>query len=453
MLLVIVDTLRADSLGAYGGRRNVSPSFDALAKESVLFERAVASAPRTWQSIATLLTGLYPFNHGVRFIYDQPLSSDRQTIGTVLAGAGYDTATFGSSRFLRELTAERGFATHVDPPEDGAVIPDAVVGRHLLSWVRNPRRRPFLAVVHFRGPHWPYSPKPEHHDALYSGSRNDHSAIDHSFNSGNYGLVPVPGQGFHLADAESYRRRIFHVDPRPEVREHMRLHYAAAVLGIDEILGDLIERLRRSAVLQRTLVVITSDHGESFGEHGYLQHGPRVDEAALNVPLLIRLPEGHGRGRPGQRVPQLVRTADVLPTILDALDLEVPPRLDGCSLMPIIDEGRDLRLTAYAENGREFMGVDPELALPGVAGRHRMLRNLRFKLVYRPGKTEPRYSLHDLQYDPGEQKDISAQRPDVYKELRTQLDRIVANDRDIDRPETGPTPRQREKLRALGYVQ
>jgi arylsulfatase len=453
VLIVIVDTLRADRLGTYGAERNTSPTIDALASESVLFETAVTSAPRTWQAVASILTGLYPYHHGVRFIYDQPLAARHETVGTILGGHGYHTAAFGFIEFLREVTGGRSFKQHFDPRGRGGVLTDERIADHVGRWIAGVGGQPFLAVVHFRGPHWPYTPRPGHHDALFGGSRAQHDAIDHSFNQGGYGLARNSGKGFDLTDADAYQRRIFGVDPRADVREHILLHYDAAILGIDEILGSLLAKLRQTGVLDQTILVLTSDHGESFGEHGYLQHGPRVDETVLHVPLLIRFPQGSPHGRAGGRIEQLVRTVDIVPTVLDALGLSFPAPLDGQSLLPALKEGHDLQLPAYAESGREFMGVDPELAFAGVSGKQRMLRNLRFKLVYRPRADGPSYSLYDLVDDPGETLDVGPQRPDVKATLQAMLGAIVAADPDVRREEAALSSPQRERLRTLGYVQ
>ena len=453
VLVVVVDALRADRLGVYGAKRRTSPAIDRLATESVLFENATTCAPRTWQSLASILTGLYPFHHGVRFIYDRPLAPRHDTLGTVLGRAGYETAAFGFVGFLREVSNGQGFGHYSDPGSSDDFVSDTALARRLVRWIAALDDQPFLAVVHFRGPHWPYTPKLEHHDALYSGSAASHQRIDHSFNDGGYGLARSADGGFQLLDADAYRRRTFEVDPRAEVREHMALHYDAAILDIDEILGSLLERLRGSGVLDRTLLVLTSDHGESLGEHGYLQHGPRVDEPVLHVPLLVRFPATSGHVQRGSRIAQLVRTVDILPTILDVLGLQAPGPLDGQSLLPAVEDGAQLQLTAYAESGREFMGVDPELVLPGIAGRRRMFRNLRFKLVYRPGMTGPDYTLYDLVNDPAEASDVTLRWPGIQESLRSSLDAIIASDPDVARTETDVSSTQRERLRPLGYVE
>jgi arylsulfatase A-like enzyme len=449
VLVVVIDTLRADRLGCYGAARETSPAIDALAADGVLFEEAIASAPRTWQSFATILTGLYPLHHDVRFIFDQPLSDEIETLGSLLGAAGYDTAAFDSLTFLRGITAGRGFHAFIDSQGSGAQLPDEKVAEGLIRWLSRERQGPFFAFVRFTGPHWPYRPDRRFHELFGSDE-----GIDHGFNAGAYGIRPgAAGEGWRLTDPEAYRRKIFRVERRPEVLDHMLLHYDACVRSIDEIFGRVIQHLRDAGLFASTLVVVTSDHGENFGEQGYMQHGPRVNRSVLRVPLVLRFPEDWQRRHAGTRIPQLVRTADLAPTLLDALGRAIPPGLDGVSLLPALRGGTDLALTAYAESGREFVGVDPERALPGVPGKQRMLRSLRWKVVYRHDGEQPLYRLYDLETDPAEGTDVAARHPRVLAELRSALDGLMSSDVSPGKHTRAVTEEQARQLRALGYLQ
>ena len=451
VLVIVVDTLRADRLGSYGGPRPTSPNLDALARESVLFEETNVSSPRTWSSFSSILTGLYPPRHGVRFIYDDPLPASVPNLASILRAHGYQTTAFDPIAFVRDMTGGKAFDVHFDSDAVGHWVQDHDITETVGRWLVRPFERPRLAFVRLQGPHWPYRNRPEDLPAL---GAPDCRHLDHSFLSMGHGDgldFKGPGKGFAVSDPAAYRRLMFDVDRRPEVLEHRMVHYDAAIRTTDAYIGRLLETLRTSGRLDKTLVVVTSDHGESVGEHGYLQHGPRVDFSVMRVPLLIRFPARLSHCQAGQRVSQLVRSVDVLPTILDTLGLPAPDALDGVSLLPAV-RGEDLRLTCYAESEREFAGVDPELALPGNAGKQRMVRTLRWKLLYRHDGQRPLYRLFDLAADPSERHDVGAEHPKELAMLRDLLDRFMRLDAGDSDGQGELTPEQKEQLRALGYI-
>ena len=282
----------------------------------------------------------------------------------------------------------------------------------------------------------------------------DHACADqsHVFNEGSYGLGMGGSEGLRLVDEESYRRLIWNTDLPPRVKEHMIAHYDSAIRATDERLGRVFSALKSQGLLRRTLVVVTSDHGESLGENGYLQHGPRVGEPVLRVPLVIRLPDDHPlRLRSGIQVRDLVRTIDILPTVLEIVGVPSPSGIDGVSLVPLL-EGKEIApLWAYAETGSSFGRVDPELHLPGVPGKHRAVRTDRWKLIRIPLERGVENRLYDLTQDPAESRDVAAEHPGVVRELDMLLSSVTSGDRELG-TETVITPEQREALRALGYA-
>jgi arylsulfatase A-like enzyme len=450
VLVLAIDTLRADRMSLYGAARDTTPNVDRIAAAGITMELAVSAAPSTWQSFVTILTGLYPLHHGVRFIFDVPLARDVVSLGGVLGAVGYERVGFDFDDFLFEMTGGgQGFDRVLDGRRTGHPTPDGVIADEVIAAMTGERQRPLFAFVRFKGPHWKYAPEPHFHDRY----TKDGPDTDHSFNEGRFGTKATRGEGFSVVDPASYRKRYFDVSWSPETLAHMQAHYDGEIREIDATVGRLYDALEKKGLLRSTLLVITSDHGEEFGEHGYMQHGPRVDEHVLRVPLVIRFPDAAPRGKPGQRLAQLVRTADVMPTILDAIGLPVPPGLDGVSLMPAIDQGRDLELHAYAESGREFLGIDPELKLPGIAGKERMLRDRRWKIVYRHDGTRPTYRLYDLEADPGETRDVAAEHPEVAADLRARLEALMATDENPTKGDTAVGAEETEKLRQLGYVE
>jgi arylsulfatase A-like enzyme len=234
----------------------------------------------------------------------------------------------------------------------------------------------------------------------------------------------------------------------------MIVHYDASVRTVDEQVGRVVDGLRKAGLLDATLLVITSDHGEGLGERGYFQHGPRVDEAVMRVPMIMRFPRQASHGHAGQRVAQLVRTIDIFPTILATLGIPVPDEVQGRSLLPAIDGGANLGLMAYGETAGEFAEVDDQTVSAGVAGRHRMLRTERWKLVYVPDRGAGVFHLYDMA-NQGESEDVAAAHPDVVADMRASLLAILTADPDNVEGGQAPQPltdAQRQRLRALGYL-
>lgn len=447
VLVVVMDTVRADHLALNGYHRPTSPNLERLAREGTNFTQAITTAPRTWQSFATILTGLYPPHHGVRFLQDYPLEPGTPTLATILGDAGYATHAFDRVNFIRRITGERGFAAYYDP----IISSDRGVLEQAWSWMQEPREQPFFAFVRINGSHWPYTDDPE--EAGFGAC----AGIDHAFNQRTWsdmGVAPGgEGKGLKLVNAAKHRAFAFTVNPDPKVREHIVAHYDAEVRRTDADVGWLLDQMRAAGVLDRTVVVVTADHGESFGEHGYVFHGPRVDEPVMRVPLIVRLPPGDGGAKAGLVVDTQVRTADIVPTVLSALGLPLPERLDGISLLPALRGGEIPRLWAYAESEKDHLGVDPDFHVEGVKGTHRMARTEDWKLIYVPKPGGPDLRLYDLRNDPGEQTDVAAQHPERVAELRALLDTVLANDTDVDLGEKRTlTDGEKEQLRQLGYM-
>ena len=365
VLIVVPDTLRADHFGINGYSAPTTPALDALAREGTNFTQAITVAPRTWQSFTSILTGLYPPRHGVRYIWDRPLEAETPTMASALGARGWETAAFDASDMLRPMTGRKQFQRYSVATKRADRSEDAVVMEQAAQYVGKERDAPFFAFVRMNGAHWPYL-----HDE-WIGEFESCSGHRHVFNGMTYGLVhPTPGEGFRIANERAFRNAIWKDDADEDTRRHRIAHYDAEVRTTDTLIGQLVEGLRESGLLERTIIVVSSDHGESFFEHGYMQHGPRVDDPVMRVPLIVRLPRGHPAHRSGRVVDTLVRTVDIAPTILDAVGVPAPAGLDGVSLLPAI-RGEPLPdLWAYGEAGRSFMGVDPERHLPGVEGKH-----------------------------------------------------------------------------------
>jgi len=392
VLLVTIDTLRADHVGCYGDASAVTPTLDALAARGVRFATAVAHVPLTGPSHACLLTGLTPLGHGFRDNGGFALPASVKTAAEDFRAAGYGTAAFVSGFPLdRRFGFDRGFETyddHLPRGNDRRRTPyverfaDATTDA-VLRWLGVPSASapaPVFLWVHYYDPHAPYEP---------------------------------PGE---LAQR-------FRAAP-----------YDGEIAFVDAQLARLLRALDQRGTLGRTVVLVTADHGESLGEHGEGTHGLFVYDATLRVPWIMAGP-GLGAGR----VPATVaRGIDVLPTLLDYAGLAIPRALDGRSLRAAA-EGREMSdAPAYAETlypEREF----------GWAGLHAW-RTSRFKLI-----DAPRPELYDLIADPKETMDRSREQGASADELRRKLQAALSRPAPSAAAAAVDTDTA-ERLGALGYL-
>jgi arylsulfatase A-like enzyme len=421
LVLVSIDTLRADHLGCYGYGRPTSPAIDAIAREGVVFEDASATSPWTKPSHASLLTGLFPGRNGATTM-ESLLRHDVAHLASLLSGHGFETSAIVNSRWLTSHGLERGFRhfksiDYIQGRRESSPVTETVA-----AWLatRDRAKRLFL-FVHYMDVHSDYMSLPEYEQMFvgpYSG--------------------PITGSTQQL-----YRVKEGVLDlSEPDVR-HLRALYDAGIRQVDARLGQLFAHLGREGLLAESLVVITADHGEEFLEHGGVIHGFTQYQEVIRVPLIFR-----GPGIPGNiRVRAPVSLVDIMPTCLGLLGLPAPARLDGVAVDRLWRDPRarlDGRLL-YFEADVTFPPPRPGAAPPGP---HRAVRNERFKLHrnIRTGET----ALYDLLEDPGERINVKAKHPGVAAELLGQLKRYLEGQSE---PASLPlTERELEALKALGYI-
>lgn len=400
LLVVTLDTTRADRIGAYGDPRAAqTPVFDRLARDGVLFEQAMASAPLTLPSHASMFTGQFPPAHGLRDNGGFFLSPAAVTLAEELQGVGFRTGAFVGAFVLdAKWGLDQGFEHYADDFDlsstRGRGMSLASVQRRAdevvdlaLPWLEKVQDTRFFAWLHFYDPHTPYSP-PEPYKSQYVG--------------------------------------------RP---------YEGEIAFTDAQLGRVVTFLEQRGILDKTIIAVLADHGESLGEHQEGTHGFFIYESTTRTPFLIRAPFERTRGR---RVLEPVRSVDLMPTVLDLLGL--PPArgsLSGVTLAPLMTgDGSELGLDAYAEAmyPLHHYGWSPL----------RALRAGRFKLI-----DAPRPELYDLEQDPGEQNNLFDERQALgvrmQGELRALQQRLTAVTADAP-PSTSVDPEVRERLAALGYV-
>jgi arylsulfatase len=431
VLLVTIDTLRADHLGAYGYRRPTSPRLDALARRGVLFEQAYTYWPKTRGSFVAMMTGRLASQTG--YGKSHPLLLDfNPTLASVLKAAGYETAaTVDNPNVASALGYAKGFDIYRETWEEKALLTEMDRTRAITAdgvrWLRDASPdRPFLLWLHYVNPHAPYEPP-----APWDGAFFDPEA--------SRGAALRPVEGFHGGVSKQWA-----VPGKPLGWYVAR--YDGEIAAVDSQVGELLDALDASAVRDRTLVVVTSDHGESLGEHDYyFDHGEDLFDPSIRVPLILA-----GPGiEPGRTSDVLATTLDLVPTVLDAVKVSYPPDLAGESLLPAArGEGRPDRPRLHGQNDRNL-----------IAGWDR-----RFKLVATPSGEGARYALYDREADPGETRDVAADREAKAREERGQIeafrkriDAQLARTRGLLEGRRSGEPRLGadacEKLEAMGYVQ
>ncbi len=444
VLLLTVDTLRPDHLGCYGYRRETSRFIDTLARRGVVFKQAITAAGRTVQSFPSILTGVYPMVHGMRH-EGQAIEGmkGRLTLTRVLKENGYESfaVTQGLHVGLHWDFEVYDPDIYLDPEGKKVYLPtrsDSDASRKAVQWLKGRKRKeaPFFLWMRYNAPHWPYdapAPYTEMFDPDYHGP--------HPFNDE---VKP----GLERGDIIFGKTRL----PARQV-EHAVAHYDGEVACADHAVGELLSALQSMGLLEATLVVLTADHGESLGEHDYFfEHGAYLYEQTVRVPLIISYPPSLPAGTV---VRSQARTIDIVPTVLDVLGIPIPAGLQGRSLVPWMrGTERGPGPLAYSESGRNYYIENPRQYVDGVAGRWRMMRSDRFKLIMIPAASgAPIWEFFDLESDPGETTNVAGRFPEEEGALRRALLDLLATDpgRD-DRAEPAVPPDLEESLRSLGYV-
>jgi arylsulfatase A-like enzyme/Flp pilus assembly protein TadD len=362
VVLISVDTLRADHLPAYGYRAVETPNIDALRKDAVLFQNAYAHVPLTLPSHASLFTGLLPPQHGVRDNLGYALSSGPATLAAYLTEKGYATGGAVSSIVLSHVTGVgRGFDFYEDTVEPDRVSQTlSRVQRRgdetaalLSDWIGPRADQPFLAFLHLFEPHTPYDP-PEPFKSRYA------------------------------------------------------LAYDGEIARADEIVGGFLRYLKDQEIYDRALIVFFSDHGEGLNDHGEDEHGVLLYREAIHVPLLVKFPKSL---RAGESVSEPVGLIDVFPTVIEVAGLPAPSGLAGKSLAGRAGPAEAGERRIYGET------LYPRLHL----GWSDLASLIDTKNHY---IESPRPELYDLVADPGEKNDLSAGLPPAFRSMRAELARV-----------------------------
>jgi len=453
VILLSIDTLRPDHLGCYGHERPTSPTLDRVAAAGALFEDCSSAAPWTLPGHATMLTGLYPSTHGVKD-HDRTLG-ETPSVATLLKQAGFRTMAVVNShniaterygltkdfdyfKYVPEQVAIESVTNKAGDPAMGIANRGPAITRRALEFVESHYQespdQPFFLFLHYYDVHTDFIPAPPYKKMFvepYDGQLAQ-------------GEVAEAIGGVHTQQLVGIRKRgetITEDDAR-----YLRQMYDAEIRQLDDILSGFFRYLDDRGFTENTLVVITSDHGEEYGEHGGVLHGASQYQELLAIPLILR-----GPGVPaGLRHPGPVSLVDVVPTILKMTGVRTQAEFDGVDLTLAwlnpdkLDEPRYLFGEADHNNWIEKDGRREKYA--DVAW---MIRMKQDKLHF--NEITNRYELYDVEEDPFEQADLSASDPDTLELLRSKLKEYMRNEGTGNRI-APPDAAELQKLRDLGYV-
>ncbi len=438
VILVVVDTLRADRVGAYGNTRGLTPFIDELAQRGTVFANAYAPSSWTIPSVASLFTSRYPTQHKATS-FKSVLSDTEVTLAEKLAAHDYLTGGF-SANFL--LTPTGGFGQGFQQwlalsPSAGLKVRGEQLRRESLPWVWNAWRpgasRRVLLYLQYMEPHGPYEPPPEYAERFQ-----------------------VPGataEQVRAANVKLNEARLKEISPADA--ELLVSLYDAEVAAVDAELRLMFANLERRGLSKNAIVIITADHGEEFREHGLMMgHGASLFEPVVRIPLIVLAPGTGG----GPAVRSNVSLIDVAPTILDLVGLAPEPRFQGRSLVPLLNREATLRNRVAGWFGglrraRAEADIVLELEPTGSkidfrAHQQGLVRERLKLLVDKKGQTE----LFDLDKDPAELAPVASdpQREQLHAALAQQLEALAALASSTNQTQSLDDA-TREKLRALGY--
>lgn len=404
ILLIVIDTLRADHLGCYGYSRNTSPNMDALAAQSALFDRLIAPAIPTHPAFVTLNTGQYSITHGVvAHAGDTDVPRNAPWLPSLLQKQGYTTCAVDNLAEWR-YGFKRGYEFYIDPTHRRPLTincDNREINRRAIPWLKQHAGERFFLFVHYWDPHTPYLPPRAYRALFYTG---DPSAPDnHSLD----GLTDHPlGKtwretwfsklGGHITDAE-----------------YIVSLYDAEIRYCDEGVAELLNALDTCGIADDTLVVLTSDHGEMMYRHKIFFDHHGLYEGNLHVPLMFRGPGV----RPG-RIPHLVAHVDIAPTLLDLCGAPVPDAMEGVSLVPFLKGERQTPIRDHV--------VCEECTWQVKWG----IRTERYKFILAREPDfygTPMRELYDLYADPHEFHNLAEEQPHLAQPLQAQLENWIAD--------------------------
>ncbi|MCH9650060.1 MAG: sulfatase [Deltaproteobacteria bacterium] len=415
VVILDIDTLRADHLGCYGYRRPTSPRIDALANESFLFQWAFSQAHSTGPSQGSIFTGLYPTTHSL--VYNGARLPDSvTTLAEHFSDAGFKTAAFVDGGFMDPIFGlDQGFQHYETHDWKGL----DTIGPRVIDWLRRNAEENFLLLVHTYDVHADYTP-PEPFRSLFTE-----------------GITPTPGFEPTVKQLEVIRKS----QARDQALQlpaadlaFAEARYDGGIRFVDYWVGRILDELQALGLDRRATIILLSDHGEAFQEHGTVEHD-RLYAPVTHIPLLIRPPGG----TQGKVVESVVQAMDIMPTLLEGAGLQVPTNLQGRSLLPFLRGEPPREMPAFSES--PYFGHRRAIAW----GDHHLIGALESDHI----------ELFNFRLDPLELEELSAENPQVVSELYDVAKRWQDSLNLRGAPETEVPSLDDEKvksLQALGYL-
>lgn len=448
IVLVVIDSLRSDALSCYGYHRKTSPFMDKFASEAVVFKNAVSIATSTPPAMAGIMTSRMPYYepgllwknglwYGMKRFgssdYEGGLPNALDTFAEILNRNGYATAGFITNPYLVSgFHFDQGFDTYREIFSPGEIVPyglaEEVTGK-AMHWLEGIGEVPFFLYLHYMDVHFPYLP-PNEYRHLFSYPRVEGKPEET--------LQQIWRSRKDLADPEN-----------ANIKEHMRGLYDEGIAYTDYWIGELLKYLDSTDLADNTIVIITSDHGEEFLEHGSTLHGATPYEEVIRIPLMIRVP-----GNRPQEIDALVRNFDVMPTVLDLAEIETADEsYDAVSLRPLLDDKVETL-------GLIGMTNFPAKGFKRRESRLQAIRTNEYKFIFLPDQAE-NSELYILSEDPFERSNVYAsERLAVRQTLRDQLETTfkkfeMESQQSVSTREDSIEldEETQEQLRALGYVE
>jgi arylsulfatase A-like enzyme len=416
VIILDIDTLRADHLGCYGYGRDTSPNIDAFAAGAIRFANAMAQAPNTPPSQTSILTSLYPSTHGMITDHDR-VPEEVTTLAEAYGAAGFRTVGFADGGYLsHHWNIHQGFRNYYN--FDGVGL--AVSGPKVLRWLRKKAPRSFFLFLHTYDVHSPYDPPEPFKSQFVDGLRPSTAGfgVDTEY------LRSVQKKGWV---GETYTLS-------PQDVEFMQARYDGGIRFVDDWLGKIFAELRRLDLYERSTIVLISDHGEEFQEHGSVLH-EKLYRSVTHIPLIIK-PAGWHKGKV---FPQVVESIDLMPTLLQLSGIDLPPGIQGRSLLPLIEGKPAGPFRAFSES--PFFGQRRAITL----GQHHLILTQKdgVKELYAPG-ADPQ-ELQDLAGSEAESLARLSSGLEAWQKMITAVGAYDAEGGELD-------AELKSQLRALGYL-
>jgi arylsulfatase A-like enzyme len=411
VILISIDTLRADHFGCYGYEKNTTPNIDEFAKDSVLFKETIAQAPSTLPSHASIFTSLIPTHHGTFISRKTQIPRELITMPEILKENNYTTISYnGGGQVSAKFGFDSGFDIYESWPSKNIIKENFIQKvNKSINWMNENNENKFFLFLHTFEVHIPYTPKKEYLELLekdYSGNL--------SINISRTLLNKINNRKIKMNE---------------EDKQHIINAYDAEIYSMDYSFGKLIDFLKQEGLYDSTIIIFTSDHGEEFNEHGYMGlHSHALYDEQLKVPLIIKFPKSTYAS---EIINKQVRSIDILPTLLDILNVRSLDSFEGISLINMINS-ENIELFAISQQDV------PTEKIPTT------IRTKKWKLYNE--------RLFDLETDPLEKRDVSKEYPLIKKYLVENLNKTLQQKENISAEKAELDERTLEQLKSLGYI-